>query len=151
MENPTLGIRCRIVALTPTGIHRFDGNLHKIRSDPSRSGRWITSPGMIRHNSKKNHNSVNEITPVFGIDVSLGTTSHGLQVTSDHHHTTVNTQKTNIKIGTWDIRTLLQPTKLENIKVEMKRLNVNILDLGETRWTSVGVSTSDHCKFIHSG
>ena len=33
MENPILGIRCRIVARTPTGIHRFDGNSHKIRSD----------------------------------------------------------------------------------------------------------------------
>ena len=33
MENPTLGIRCRIVTRIPTGIHRFDGNSHKIRSD----------------------------------------------------------------------------------------------------------------------
>ena len=45
MENPTLGIRCRIAARIPTGIHRFDGNSHKIRSDPSRSGRRIKSPG----------------------------------------------------------------------------------------------------------
>ena len=36
MENTTLGIRCRIVAQIPTGIHRFDGNLHKIRSDSYR-------------------------------------------------------------------------------------------------------------------
>ena len=45
MENPTLGVRCRIVARIPTGIHQFDGNSHKIRSDPSRSGRRIKSPG----------------------------------------------------------------------------------------------------------
>ena len=36
MENPTLGIRCRIVARIPTGIHRFDGNSHKIGSDSYR-------------------------------------------------------------------------------------------------------------------
>ena len=36
MENPTLGIRCLIVARIPTGIHRFDENLHKIRSDSCR-------------------------------------------------------------------------------------------------------------------
>ena len=36
MENRTLGIRCRIVARIPTGIHRFDGNSHKIRSDSYR-------------------------------------------------------------------------------------------------------------------
>ena len=45
MENPTLGIRCRIVARVATGINRFDGNSHKIRSDPSRSGCRIKSAG----------------------------------------------------------------------------------------------------------
>ena len=47
MENPTLGIRCRIVVQIPTGIYRFDGSSHKIRSDPSRSGRRIKSPGSV--------------------------------------------------------------------------------------------------------
>ena len=46
MENPAVGIRWRIVAWIPTGIHRFHGNSHKIRSDPSRSGRQIKSPGL---------------------------------------------------------------------------------------------------------
>ena len=50
MENPILGIRYRIVARIPTGIHRFDGNPGKIciefLSDPSRSGRRIKSPGL---------------------------------------------------------------------------------------------------------
>ena len=45
MENPTLGIRCRIVARIPTGIHWFDGNSNKILSNPSRSDRRIKSPG----------------------------------------------------------------------------------------------------------
>ena len=36
MENPTLEIQCRIIARIPTGIHRFDGNSHKIRSDSYR-------------------------------------------------------------------------------------------------------------------
>ena len=45
MENPTLGIRCRIVIQILTGVHLFDGNSHKIRSDPSRSARRIKSPG----------------------------------------------------------------------------------------------------------
>ena len=48
MKNPALGIRCLIAARIPTGILRFDGNLHKIRSDPSRSGRRIKSPGSMR-------------------------------------------------------------------------------------------------------
>ena len=36
MENPTLGIRCRIVARISTEIHQFNGNSHKIRSDSYR-------------------------------------------------------------------------------------------------------------------
>ena len=89
--------------------------------------------------------------PVFGVGVSLGTTSHGLQVTSNRHHTNVSIQKKNIEIGTWNVRTLLQSRKLENIKLEMKRINVNILGLSETRWKNAGILTLDNCKFIHSG
>ena len=99
----------------------------------------------------KKHNSVNGISPISGADVSLGTVSHGLQVTPDRHHDTVSTQKKNIRIGTWNIRTLLHPGKIGNVKLEMKRLNVNILGLGETRWKNAGISTLDDCKFIHSG
>ena len=98
----------------------------------------------------KNHNSVNEITHISGEDVWLGAVSHGLQVTSDRHHATVSTQKTSIRIGTWNIRTLLNPGKIGNVKSEVKRLNVNILGLGETRWKDAGISTLDNCKFIHS-
>ena len=47
MENPTLGIRCWIVTQIPIEIHRFDGNSHKIRSDPNRSGRRIKFPGLV--------------------------------------------------------------------------------------------------------
>ena len=36
MENPTLGIQCRIVARISTGIHRFQENSHKIRLDSYR-------------------------------------------------------------------------------------------------------------------
>ena len=72
-------------------------------------------------------------------------------MTSDHHHATVSTQKKNIRIRTWNIQTLLQPQKVENVKLEMKQLNVNILDLGEMRWKTVRISTSDKPKFIHPG
>ena len=79
------------------------------------------------------------------------TPSHGLQVTLDRYHATVSTQKTNIRIGTWNVRTLLQPGKLENVELERNWLKVNILGLGKTRWKNVGILASDNCKFIHSG
>ena len=99
----------------------------------------------------KKHNSVNGISPISGADVSLGMVSHGLQVAPDRHHATVSTQKKNIRIGTWNVRTLLHPGKIGNVKLEMKRLNVNILGLGEKRWENAGISTLDDCKFIRSG
>lgn len=37
------------------------------------------------------------------------------------------------RVGTWNVRTLLQAGKLENIKAEMKRLKVDILGISEMR------------------
>ena len=100
----------------------------------------------------KDHNSVNGISPISGAeDVSLGTVSHGLQVTSDWHLAIISAQKKNIRIGTWNVRTLLHLGKIGNVKLEMKRLNVNVLALGKTTWKNAGISTLDNCKFIHSG
>lgn len=40
----------------------------------------------------------------------------------------------NIKrIGTWNVRTLLQIGKLENLKMKMKRLQIDILGISEIR------------------
>ena len=36
MENPTLGVRCRMIARIPIGIHWFDEDSHKIRQDSYR-------------------------------------------------------------------------------------------------------------------
>jgi len=38
------------------------------------------------------------------------------------------------RIGTWNVRTLLQIGKLENLKVEIKRLKIDILGISEMRW-----------------
>lgn len=36
-------------------------------------------------------------------------------------------------IGTWNVRTLLKTGKLENLKIEMKRLKIDILGISEMR------------------
>ena len=45
-------------------------------------------------------------------------------------------------IGTWNVRSMNQD-KLEVVKQEMTRVNVNILGISELRWTRMGEFNSD--------
>ena len=45
-------------------------------------------------------------------------------------------------IGTWNIRSMNQG-KLEVVKQEMARMNIDILGIGELRWTGMGGFNSD--------
>jgi len=50
-----------------------------------------------------------------------------------------------------DTRIMLQTEKLENAKIEMDRLNTEILGLCETNWGGNDDFTSDQYRVIHSG
>ena len=56
-----------------------------------------------------------------------------------------------LKIGTWNVRTMNMGGKLENVKEEMKRNNVNVLGVGEVRWLGEGELWSDQYRVIYSG
>ena len=45
-------------------------------------------------------------------------------------------------IGTWNVRSMNQG-KLEVVKQEMARVNINILGISELRWTGMGEFNSD--------
>ena len=45
-------------------------------------------------------------------------------------------------IGTWNVRSVNQ-SKLEVVKQEMARVNINILGISELRWTGMGEFNSD--------
>ena len=50
-------------------------------------------------------------------------------------------------IRTWNIRSMNQG-KLELVKQEMARVNVNILGISELKWTGMGeVNSEDHCIY----
>ncbi len=84
---------------------------------------------MINVNNSSPNNSVNG---VLRENTSLGRDGHVRQVTLDRQQTTVRT-KNSLKIGTWNVRTMFQKGKLENIKKEMQRLQVNALGISEVR------------------
>ena len=46
-------------------------------------------------------------------------------------------------IGTWNVRSMNQG-KLEVVKQEMARVNVNILGISELKWTGMGDNSDDH-------
>ena len=50
--------------------------------------------------------------------------------------------KSNIAIGSWNVRSLNQG-KLEVVKQEMARVNINILGISKRKWTGMGEFNSD--------
>ena len=53
-------------------------------------------------------------------------------------------------IGTWNVRSMKQG-KLEVVKVEMARVNINILGISELKWTGVGAFNSDDHYIYYCG
>ena len=60
--------------------------------------------------------------------------------------------RNNIIIGTWNVRTLYQAGKIQNVIQEMDRIRVNIiLGVCETRWDTSGTFLHDGHTVIYSG
>lgn len=55
------------------------------------------------------------------------------------------------KIGTWNVNTLLQTGKIENLKIEMRRMKLDILGISEIKWSGTGDFWSDDYRVIYSG
>ena len=53
-------------------------------------------------------------------------------------------------IGTWNVRSMNQ-RKLEVVKQEMARVNVNILGISELKWTGMGEFNSDDHYIYYCG
>ena len=60
--------------------------------------------------------------------------------------------RSNISIGTWNVRTLRPPGKLEELTHEMRRYRWSVLGLCEVRWKNSGETTThDGHKLYFSG
>ena len=53
-------------------------------------------------------------------------------------------------LGTWNVRSMNQG-KLEVVKQEMARLNINILEISELRWTGMGEFNLDDHYIYYCG
>ena len=82
--------------------------------------------------------------------VSSGRHWYVRQVPALHHRATVPADK-QMKIATWNVNTLLQAGKFNNLVKEAKRLNLDILGLSETRWSGIGRCKRKCYEFLYSG
>ena len=60
-------------------------------------------------------------------------------------------QDRNLVIATWNVRTLYQVGKLDNVIQEMKKMKIEILGIVETRWTESGKIRKDSHTILCSG
>ena len=73
------------------------------------------------------------------------------QGTFDRHPVTACNTREKLKMATWNVRTMYQAGKLENIVLETKRMGIDIMGLTEVRWLqSVKIVCNDH-TLIYSG
>lgn len=74
-----------------------------------------------------------------------------LRVGTTREERMVKESRQDRKIATWNVRTLLQCGKLDNLKIEMTRMNIDILGISEVRWPEAGNMWSGDDRFIYSG
>ena len=58
--------------------------------------------------------------------------------------------KEQYSIGTWNVRSMNQG-KLEEVKQEMTRVNVNIIGISALKWTGMGEFNSEDSYIYHCG
>ena len=86
------------------------------------------------------------------VRASFGRDNHVLQVIPDRYPATVcRNSKFNSRIATWNVRTMYQSGKMDNIIMELKRMKISILGVCEVRWKKSGKVTSEGTTFIYSG
>ena len=76
-----------------------------------------------------------------------GSSRHAQRVLGSHNSTTARSTCYR-KVATWNVDTLYQAGKVENIKKEARRLKLGILGLSEVRWRDCGNITSGYWTFL---
>ena len=109
--------------------------------------------------STNNRNVVNGVKGNRKI-ASLGRNLDVPQVESDRHPATAGNDKKKLRrkwkkqtrrIATWNVRTMLQKGKINNVINEMSRMRLDVLGISEMRWNGSGVLRIDDHTVYYSG
>uniref|UniRef100_A0A8D8VC16 Craniofacial development protein 2 n=1 Tax=Cacopsylla melanoneura TaxID=428564 RepID=A0A8D8VC16_9HEMI len=85
-----------------------------------------------------------------GLIPSIGCPGGNVLVGSDkrwYNKSNINS----IRIGTWNVRTMAAPGKIENTIEELKRLKIQIMGISEMRWCGAGQRHVDEYTIYYSG
>lgn len=111
-----------------------------------------------RKNSNVTETTTNaSITPGHVVDSSqpIGSmTTSGESLQEEGRSATVSLlgPKTMVRLGTWNVRTMYETSKLAQVTSEMERYRLDILGISECRWTGSGRrSTSNGSVVLYSG
>ena len=63
----------------------------------------------------------------------------------------LKTRGITLSIATWNVRTLCQPGKIDNVIQEMAEMKIDILRLAEIRWTNSTKLRKEGTKMVYSG
>ena len=124
LENPMNSVKRQKDRTLKDELPRLVGTQYAIRDQ------W-------RNNSRKNEGTEPKQKQHPGVDV-----------TGDRSN--VQCYKEQYCIGTWNVRSMNQG-KLEAVKQEMARVNVNILGIRELKWTIMGEFNSDDHYIYYCG
>ena len=101
------------------------------------------------------NNGVNRSMPYSGTAGWPGRDCDVRQVTPDRQPIAVrksmDKEKDKIRVATWNVRTLAQRGKIENLIQETKRMNINVMGVAEMRWKDQGQITNNEYTVLWSG
>ena len=104
---------------------------------PRSVGAQYATRDQWKNNSKKNEGMEPKQKQYPAVDVTGGRSK-------------VRSCKEKYCIGTWNVRSMNQG-KLEGVKHEMARVNVNMLGISELKWTGMGELNSDDHYIYYCG
>ena len=79
-----------------------------------------------------------------------GSAGHAERVSGSRDRATARIDRPR-RIATWNVNTLHQAGKIENLKKEAQRLKLDIVGVSEARWTGSGRTVTGDWIFYHSG
>ena len=92
-----------------------------------------------------------QVLPVRNQATAGGSPGHAEQVPGSRNQATARLDRCCSRIVTWNVNTLYQAGKLDNLKKEAERMKLDVVGLSEVIWTSSGWLTLGGWTSYYSG